>query len=115
VTTRRVSEPRTRFIPSLVFSSCRLCFPFSQLNLLQLVISAFVAAEQFRPLLPLLHHCVVVFFWSSGITDSMLFTFENRVPLMRLGASVVWHLSFPLIDSFNKTEAAFFPHAGCAS
>jgi len=25
---------------------------------------------------------------------------------MRYGASVVWHLSWPLMDSFNKTEAA---------
>ena len=27
------------------------------------------------------------------------------------GASVVWHTSFPLINSFNKTEGAIFPHA----
>jgi len=34
-----------------------------------------------------LHHCVVVFFWSSGIMECtcMLFTFDNGVPLMRLG------------------------------
>jgi len=34
---------------------------------------------------PVLHHCVVIFFWSSGIMKCtcMLFTFENRVPLMR--------------------------------
>jgi len=25
------------------------------------------------------------------------------------GASVVWHLSSPLMDSFNKTDAAIFP------
>ena len=32
-----------------------------------------------------LHHCVVIFFWSSGIMECicMLFTFENGVPLMR--------------------------------
>ena len=29
-----------------------------------------------------LHHCVVIFFWSSGTIDC-LFTFENGVPLMR--------------------------------
>jgi len=27
---------------------------------------------------------------------------------MRLGASVVWHPSLPLMNSFDKTEAAFF-------
>ena len=32
----------------------------------------------------------------------------NRVPLMRKGASVVWHLSFTLMNSFNKNEAAIF-------
>jgi len=32
-----------------------------------------------------LHHCVVIFVWSSGIIECtyMLFTFENGVPLMR--------------------------------
>jgi len=60
-------------------------------NLLQLVFSACVAAVKCRPLL---HHCVVIFFWSSGNIDCMLFTCKHRVPLMRLGASVVWHLYF---------------------
>ena len=52
----------------------------------------------------------VIFFWSSGIMECtcMLFTFENGVLLMRQGASVVWHHSLPLINSFNKTEAAVF-------
>ena len=45
------------------------------------------------------------FFWSSGIIEctSMLFTFENA-----LGASVVWHHLLPLMNSYNKTEAAVF-------
>ena len=66
-----------------------------------------VAAVKYRPVL---HHCVVIFFWSSGIMECtcMLFTFENGVPLMRQGASVVWHHSLPLMNSFNKTEAAVF-------
>ena len=38
----------------------------------------------------------------------MLFTFENGVLLMRQEASVVWHHSLPLMNSFNKTEAAVF-------
>jgi len=37
-----------------------------------------------------------------------LFTFENRVPLMRYGASVVWHLSLSLMNSLNKNEAVIF-------
>ena len=52
-------------------------------------------------------------FWSSGIMDCMLFTFENRVPLMRQGASVVWHLSLPLMNNFNKIETAIFPCRMC--
>jgi len=41
-----------------------------------------VAAVKSRPVL---HHCVVIFFWSSGIMECtcMLFTFENGVLLMR--------------------------------
>jgi len=38
----------------------------------------------------------------------MRLTFENGVLLMRLGASVVLHHSLPLMNSFNKTEAAVF-------
>ena len=38
----------------------------------------------------------------------MLFIFENGVPLMRKGASVVWHHSLLLMNGFNKTEAAVF-------
>ena len=37
-----------------------------------------------------------------------LFTFENGVPPMRQGASVVWHHSLLLINSFNKIQAAVF-------
>jgi len=50
--------------------------------LLQLLFSACVAAVKSRPVL---HHCVVIFFWSSGIMECtcMLFTFENGVLLMR--------------------------------
>ena len=43
----------------------------------------------------------------------VMFTFENRVLLMRYAASVVWHLSLPLMISFNKTEAAIFPCRLC--
>jgi len=68
--------------------------------------SACMAAVKCRPVL---HHCVVIF-WSSGIMECTctLFTFENGVLLMRYGASVVWHHSLPLMNSFDKTETAVF-------
>jgi len=37
----------------------------------------------------------------------MLFKFENKTHALR--ASVVWYLSLPLMNSFNKTDAATFP------
>jgi len=45
---------------------------------LQLVFSARVAAVKSRPVL---HHCLVIFFWSSGIMEctGMLYTFVNGV------------------------------------
>ena len=71
------------------------------------IVGICVAAVKSRPVL---HHCVVIFFWSSGIMECtcMLFTFENGVLLMRWGASVVWDHSLLLMNSFNKTEAAVF-------
>ena len=72
--------------------------------------TACVAAVKSRPVL---HHCVVILFWSSGIMECMIYTFQNRVPLMRQGASVVWHISLPLMNSFNKTEAAVFTFRLC--
>jgi len=82
--------------------TCTTCY-----YLLQLVFSACAAAVKGRPVL---HHCVVIFFWSSGSMECtcMLFTFENGVLLMRYGASLVWHHSLLLMNSFNKTEAAVF-------
>jgi len=61
-------------------------------------------------LVKLTHHCVVIFFWYSWIMECtcVLFTFENGVPLMRKGASVVWHQSLLLMNGFNKTDAAVF-------
>jgi len=47
-------------------------------------------------------------FWSSSIMYWMLlFTFENKDPIMREGASVVWHLSFPLLNIFQKPRLLF--------
>ena len=39
----------------------------------------------------------------------MLFIFGIEVPLMCKGAYVVCRLLLPLMNSFNKTEAAYFP------
>jgi len=94
---------------------CRLCFlrtfPCIRLiYLLHLVLSVWVAAVKCRPVLH--HNSVVIFFWS-GIMDCMLFTFENRVPLMLYELSVVWQLSLPMMNNFNKTEAAIFPCRLC--
>ena len=79
-------------------------------NLLQLVLSACVAAVKCRPVL---HHCVVTFFRSSGIIDCMFVYIWKWSSAYRLGASVVWHLSLPLMNSFIKTEAAVFSFRAC--
>ena len=42
-----------------------------------------------------------------------MFWFENRVPLMPKGRSVVWHTSLPLMNSFIKMEAAIFLMQAC--
>jgi len=44
-----------------------------------LVFSGCVVAVKCRPIL---YHCVDIFFWSFGIMNCMLFTFENRVLLI---------------------------------
>ena len=31
---------------------------------------------------PILYYCAVVVFWLSGITECMLFTFENKSPIV---------------------------------
>jgi len=61
-----------------------------------------------------LHHCVVIFFWSSGINDCMFVYIWKRSSAHALGASVVWHFSLPLMKSFNKTEAAVFLFRPCS-
>ena len=48
------------------------------------------------------------------IMACMLFTFDNGIPLMSLRASVVWHLSSPLMNSLKKPRL-LFSHAGYAS
>ena len=53
-----------------------------------------------------LYQTAILTYW---ILDCFLFSFENRDLLMRQGASELWHISLPLMNSFNKTEAAIFP------
>jgi len=64
-------------------------FPFfpDEFNLNTTGFSACVAAVKCRPVV---HNCVVVFFWSSETMDCMLRTFKIRIPLMQKKASVVW-------------------------
>ena len=87
-------------------------FPFfsDKTNLPQLVSCAWVAAVKGRPVL---HRCVVIFVWSTGIMDCMLFWFKNRVLHMNLMASVVWHVSLLLMNNFNKTVASISPCKLC--
>jgi len=80
-------------------------FLFSQLNIIRLILSASVAAVKCRPVL---HHCVVIIFLVIRAHGLYLFTFENRLSLIRWKASVEWHLSLPLMNSFNKTDADIF-------
>jgi len=57
--------------------------------------------------------CLAKQFWSSWIMDCtcMLLTFGKRVPLMRQGASVVWHPSLPLMNNFNNRGCFFLVQA----
>jgi len=41
---------------------------------------------------------IIGLFWSSGIMDCMLFTFENRIPLMRYLGGVSGVASFITAD-----------------
>jgi len=82
-----------------------------EFNLLQLVCCVCAAGVKYRPVL---HLFVVICFWSSGIMDCMLLTFENSAhALVVWCGSVVWHLSLPRMKSFNNTQAAVFPCMLC--
>jgi len=75
------------------------------------VFSACVAAVKCRPVL---HHCVVIFFRSSGVMDSMLFTFENRVRSCSRGVSGV--ASFITTDEAASIKPRLlFSHEGYAA
>ena len=48
-------------------------------------------------------HCVF------SLVDDGLCVLDKRGQLIHQGASVVWHISLPLMNSFNKSDAAIFP------
>jgi len=50
-----------------------------------------------------------MFFGSSEIMNCMCLHLKKKSSTHPLGASVVWHLSLPLMNRFNKAEAAIFP------
>jgi len=57
-----------------------------------------------------LHHCVVIFFWSSEIMDCMLFTFEKKSSAHALrGVSGVISFITTLMNRFKKNQSCFFP------
>lgn len=62
-----------------------LFFFSDKTNFLQLVSSACVAAVKCRPIL---HQCIVIFFWSSRIIDYMLVWLKNRVLLINASRGV---------------------------
>ena len=66
----------------------------------QLVFSACVATVKYRPIL---HHCVDIF--CGRLESWIVFVY---IPIMRQGASVVWHLSLPLMKSFKKLRLLFY-------
>jgi len=59
----------------------------------------------------LLHHCVVVFFWSSGITDCIWFLVlkSSTQALGGISGVVSFNTDWWTLNSFHKTEAAIFP------
>ena len=60
-------------------------FLFSSFNILQLVFGACVVAVKCHPVIHVHALCsyILLVLWDQWIMDCMLFTFENRVPLMR--------------------------------
>jgi len=68
--------------------------------------SACVAAVKCRPVL---HNCVVMFFWYSGIMDVCCLHFKIEFRSCARGRQIdagVASFNFSLMNRFNKTEAA---------
>jgi len=63
--------------------------------------------KQMRKICPILSHCVVVLFWSTGIMGCMLFlSWESFAHA--LGSVESWRLQVPSINRLGKTKAACF-------
>ena len=56
----------------------------------------------------IVHNCYnlakTMLFW-----DHLLHVVLNWVPVMHTRVSVVWHMSLPVVNNFNKTQATVFP------
>jgi len=66
--------------------------------------------------LDLVHDCTVTIWTSKHQRKNILFFAINLITLTRVVykmCTVVWHLSLPLINGFNKTEAATLPCGLC--
>ena len=63
-----------------------------------------VCLDTCPPVQHLYVHCRYIF-WSTGIIY-YVGTIVSRVPLICYGASVLWHISLTLMNSFNKTTTS---------
>jgi len=57
---------------------------------------------------PVIHHCVVILFWSSGIMDCLLL-FWKQISAHALALSVVWHLSITIDEHLQLNQGCFSP------
>jgi len=89
-----------------------MCLPVFLIYWYSLLTWSLLAAVKCRPVL---HHCIVIFFWFSEIMHCMLLSIENRVLLMRWGAQWcgIFHYYWWTASNQNKTEASIFPCRLC--
>ena len=72
-------EQRSLKLPAIT-TLTYACWAYSKHLPQKDLLPVFSACEAVVKCRPFFHHCVVIFVWSSGILECMLFTFENRVP-----------------------------------
>ena len=99
------------------FPICMICFlrscPFIQINL-SYYSSCLVLVWRLRPVL---HYCIVIYFWSSGIRDCILFTliWKRKISTYALG-SVSYVTYFIIIyEQLQQNRRWLFRIAGYAS
>jgi len=81
--------------------------PFRWLiQILQLVFRASVVAVKCRTVLHV-HHCVVMFWWSSGNIDCLLFTFEKKVRYWASGVNGMASFHYYWWKALIKTRLLF--------